>query len=121
AVAHTAVGNGARRISKRLDEVAAVSGVRGFELMRRVHLPLLKPTLIAGAMLVFVDVLKEMPLTLMTRPFGWDTLSVRIFELTAEGEWQKAALPSIVLLVTGIIPVALLNRSSAGGDAGSEG
>ena len=61
-----------------------------------------------GAMLVFVDVMKEMPITLMTRPFGWDTLAVRVFEMTAEGEWERAALPSLAIVVAGLLPVALL-------------
>ena len=81
--------------------------------MRKVHVPILKNGLYAAAMLVFVDVMKEMPITLMTRPFGWDTLAVKIFELTSEGEWQRAALPSIVLILAGLIPLILLNRRSA--------
>ena len=57
-------------------------------------------------------VIKEMPITLMTRPFGWDTLSVKIFELTSEGEWERAALPSIFLLVSGLLPIILLMRQT---------
>jgi iron(III) transport system permease protein len=53
-----------------------------------------------------------MPITLMMRPFGWDTLAVKIFELTSEGEWQRAALPSITLIFAGLIPLILLNRKS---------
>ena len=62
--------------------------------------------------LVFVDVMKEMPITLMTRPFGWDTLSVRIFEMTSEGEWEQAALPAVALVLTGLIPIAMLTRQA---------
>ena len=58
--------------------------------------------------LVLVDVIKEMPITLMTRPFGWDTLAVKIYELTSEGEWVRAALPGSYLVLAGIIPVILL-------------
>ena len=54
--------------------------------------------------------MKEMPITLMTRPFGWDTLSVKIFEFTSEGEWEKAALPAIILLMIGVIPVLFLSK-----------
>jgi len=61
---------------------------------------------------VFVDIMKEMPITLMTRPFGWDTLALRVFEMTSEGEWQRAALPAITLVLTGLIPVLLLMRAS---------
>ncbi len=51
-----------------------------------------------------------MPITLMTRPFGWDTLAVKIFELTSEGEWERAALPAVVLIAVGILPVFLLEK-----------
>jgi iron(III) transport system permease protein len=51
-----------------------------------------------------------MPATLMTRPFGWDTLSVRIFELTSEGQWEQAAIPALALVLAGLLPVMLLTR-----------
>ncbi|HLB02524.1 MAG TPA: iron ABC transporter permease, partial [Nitrospiria bacterium] len=63
-----------------------------------------------AATLVFVDVMKEMPITLMTRPFGWDTLSVRIFEMTSEGEWERAALPAVALVLAGLFPIMLLTK-----------
>ena len=53
-----------------------------------------------------------MPITLMTRPFGWDTLAVRIFEMTSEGEWERAALPSVALVLAGLIPIFLLIKQS---------
>jgi iron(III) transport system permease protein len=59
-----------------------------------------------------VDTMKEMPATLLMRPFGWDTLAVRIYEMTSEGEWERAALPAITLVFTGLIPVILLMRRS---------
>jgi iron(III) transport system permease protein len=84
----------------------------GFRLLYRVHLPMLRGGLATAAVLVFVDVLKEMPITLMTRPFGWDTLAVRIFELTSEGQWERAALPALVLVLAGVLPVIQLTRGS---------
>ena len=75
------------------------------------HLPLLKPAFAAAAALVFVDVMKEMPITLMMRPFGWDTLSVRVFELTSEGQWEQAALPSMAIVAVGLLPVWWLVRN----------
>ena len=61
--------------------------------------------------LVLIDVLKEMPITLMMRPFGWDTLAIRIFEMTSEGEWQRAALPAVILVLAGLLPVIILIRT----------
>ena len=67
----------------------------------------------SAALLVLVDVMKEMFATLMLRPFGWDTLAVRIFELTSEGYWERAALPALTLVLVGLVPIILLIRRSA--------
>ncbi len=68
--------------------------------------------LLTAILIVFVDVMKEMPITLMTRPFGWDTLAVRVFEMTSEGMWERAALPSLAIVLTGLLPVILLVKKS---------
>lgn len=99
-------------ISPSLDEAAALSGVKGIYLIKRVHLPLLRKGMLTAFILVMVDVIKEMPITLMTRPFGWDTLAVKIYELTSEGEWERAALPGLCLILASLIPVILLTRHS---------
>jgi len=99
-------------ISPSFDEAASIYGVKGFKLISSVHLPLLKKGMLTGLILVMVDVVKEMPITLMTRPFGWDTLAVKIYELTSEAEWERAALPALYLIGASIIPVILLIRQS---------
>jgi len=76
-------------------------------------LPMLSPGIISALVLVFVDVMKEMPATLLLRPFGWDTLAVRVYEMTSEGEWQWAALPALTLVMAGLIPVYMLMKRSA--------
>ncbi len=76
---------------------------------------MLRPGLLTALVLVFVDVMKEMPATLLLRPFGWDTLAVRIYELTSEGEWQRAALPALTLVAIGLLPVVQTVRHSARG------
>ena len=81
-------------------------------MLRRLYLPLLRPGLLTALLLVLVDVMKEMPATLLLRPFGWDTLAVRIYEMTSEGEWERAALPSVTLILAGLLPVILLVRRS---------
>ena len=110
AVGFNPVESSMQRITRSLDEAARTFGVTGVAMLRRVHLPMLRGGLFSAAALVFVDVMKEMPITLMTRPFGWDTLAVRIFEMTSEGEWERAALPSIALVAAGLLPIALLLR-----------
>jgi len=100
------------RITSSMDEAARNLGASPRQIVAQVHLPLLRGGIATAAVLVFVDIMKEMPITLMTRPFGWETLAIRIFEMTSEGEWQRAALPSIALVVAGLIPVLLLMRTS---------
>jgi iron(III) transport system permease protein len=100
------------RITPSIDEAARSFGVKGVKMLLRVHVPILKNGLLTAILLGFVDIMKEMPITLMTRPFGWDTLAVKIFELTSEGEWERAAIPAVVLVLCGLIPVILLVAKS---------
>ncbi len=94
-----------------LMQAAALLGEGRFARWRRVALPVLRPGLWAAALLVFVEAMKELPATLMLRPFGWDTLAVDIYTATSEGLWAQAALPSLMLVLVGLVPVAALMRS----------
>ena len=76
----------------------------------RVHLPLLRPSLISAALLVLVDVIKELPATLILRPFNFDTLAVEAFQLATTERLDGAALPSLVIVAVGLVPVVLLCR-----------
>ena len=116
AVAHAPIEAHLGRITRTIDDGARLLGANGAALVRRVHLPLLRTGLLTAAALVFVDVMKEMPITLMTRPFGWDTLAVRVFELASEGEWTRAALPALAIVLVGLLPVALLLRRAERAD-----
>ena len=100
------------RVTTNIDEASRLMGLRGIKLLYKVHLPMLRGGIFTALTLAFVDVMKEMPITLMTRPFGWDTLAVKIFELTSEGEWERAALPALTLLLSGLIPIVLLMRET---------
>lgn len=112
AVGHNPVESQMQRITRNFDEAARSLGAHGAGLIAKVHLPMLRTGLFTAAALVFVDVMKEMPITLMTRPFGWDTLAIRVFEMTSEGEWERAALPALALVLAGLIPVILLIRQT---------
>lgn len=113
AVASGPLDTALARIRPALPEAAHSLGHSGVSVFWRVYLPLLMSGLLSAGLLVFVDVLKEMPATLLMRPFGWDTLAVRIHSLTAEGNWPEAALPAITLVATGLLPVIVLIRRSA--------
>jgi iron(III) transport system permease protein len=110
AVGHNPIDSAMQRITFSIDEASMGLGLNGWSMLKRVHLPILKGGIFTAVTLVFVDVMKEMPITLMTRPFGWDTLAVRIFEMTSEGEWEQAALPAVALVLAGLIPIVLLTR-----------
>jgi iron(III) transport system permease protein len=75
-----------------------------------VHLPLIRGGLLTAVVLVFVETMKEMPATLLLRPFGLNTLAVEIWERTAESMWQEAAVPALTLVTVGLLPVVLLIR-----------
>lgn len=107
------VESGLQRVTRSIDEAAASLGVVGTELIRKVHVPLLRTSLATAATLVFVDVMKEMPITLITRPPGWDTLAVRVWEMTSEGEWERAALPAVAIVLVGLVPAAMLTHRGA--------
>jgi iron(III) transport system permease protein len=110
AVGFNPIDSAMQRLTRSVDEASRSLGISGLSMLRRVHLPILRGGMVTALTLIFVDVMKEMPITLMTRPFGWDTLAVRIFEMTSEGEWERAALPAVALVLAGLIPIAFLTR-----------
>lgn len=103
-------------IKPSLGEAARSLGMSEFVVWWRVYLPLTLPGIVTGLLAAFVEVAKEMPATLLLRPFGWDTLAVNIYELTSEGEWHRAAWPGLTLVFLGLIPVYLLIRRSRSRD-----
>jgi len=115
AVAHAPVEAGLARVRPSVVEAARSLGAGPARVLRQVYVPLLWPGLVTALVIVFVDVMKEMPATLILRPFGWDTLAVRIYQMTAEGQWERAALPALTLLMAGLIPVILLVKNSRTG------
>lgn len=110
-VAHTPIAQQLTRIRPSIDQSAHLQGYTGLRLLGRVHLPLIASTVAGATALVLIDIIKEMPITLMLRPSGFDTLSTRVFELTAEGEYVRAALPALTIVLAGLLPVSLLLRS----------
>jgi iron(III) transport system permease protein len=103
--------SGYSRIPKSLDESSRMLGASKFELLRTVHAPLLKRSVITAALLVFVDVMKELPATLVLRPFNSDTLAVVTYQLARDERLGEAALPALALVLVGLIPVIMLSRS----------
>ena len=115
AVALQAVQSGYARVPLSLDDSARMLGVSGLGLMRQVHWPLLRRSTAAAALLVFVDVMKELPATLVLRPFDSDTLAVVAYQLARDERLGEAALPSLALVLVGLLPVVLLSRTLRSG------
>jgi len=110
AVALTPIESGFERICGKLDETSRSLGSPPLRTLVKVDLPLLKGTLLAAGLLVFVDVLKELPLTLVLRPFNFDTLATRAFQLASDEQVAQSALPALLIITVGLIPVVVLNR-----------
>jgi iron(III) transport system permease protein len=112
AVSHQTVEASLVKVTPNMDMAARSLGAKPGRLLRRVHLPLIRTGLTSAAILVFVDVMKEMPATLLLRPFGYETLAIRVWQLTSESLWELAALPALTIVGAGILPVLVLTRSS---------
>ena len=111
AVALQSMQAGYARVPRSLDESARMLGAGGVEVAARVHWPLLRRASFAAALLVFVDVMKELPATIVLRPFNTDTLAVVANQLARDERLGEAALPSLALVLVGLVPVILLSRT----------
>lgn len=110
AVAYGPLEAGFAKIGSNLEDAARSLGSRPLEVFLRVHVPLLRPSLLSALLLVFVDVMKELPATMILRPFNFDTLAIEAFRLATTERLDGAALPSLFIVAAGLIPVVLLVR-----------
>lgn len=112
AVALKSVDSGLGSIHPNMDQAARSLGLSPSGVLKEVHLPIMKGSIITGLLIVFVDVMKELPATLVLRPFNFNTLAVRAYELASDERLADAALPSIAIVLVGLLPVILLSRVS---------
>ncbi len=110
-VALQSVEAGYTRVPASIDETARMLGVSRRRMFTRLHAPLLKRASLAALLLVFVDVMKELPATLVLRPFNSDTLAVVAYQLARDERLGEAALPSLAIVLVGLLPVMLLSRA----------
>lgn len=110
AVAYEPLENALQRMPKSLDHACASLAVSAWRRVYAVYLPLLKLPVLTATLLVFVELVKELPMTLMTRPFGYETLAIRVFEMANDGNWTAVALPSLCIIAVGLLPIYLLVR-----------
>ncbi|MEO1153851.1 MAG: iron ABC transporter permease [Pseudomonadota bacterium] len=113
AAALGAYEGGMAAVSPNIDAASRVLGRGVLGTLGRVHVPILRPSLLTAALIVFVDVMKELPATLIMRPFNYDTLAVQAFRLASDERLEGAAVPSLVIAAIGLLPVLLLCRQVA--------
>jgi iron(III) transport system permease protein len=116
AVATQSVVSGYARIGRNLDDAARLLGARPGEVVARIHRPLLSRSLLTAGALVFVDVMKELPATLIVRPFNFDTLAVRVYSFASDERLVQASTSALCIVAVGLIPVVLLSRGLRAGE-----
>ena len=109
------IETGLTRITPAMDGTAALLGAKPWEMIRRIHLPLLRRSVLTALLFVFVDVMKELPATLLLRPFNLDTLAVATYQLAADERLAELALPALSIVLVGLLPVILLTRAISKG------
>lgn len=105
------VESGLEKIKPSIDESARSLGSTPLQVLQRIHIPIMRSSLLTALLLVFVDVLKELPTTLILRPFNFNTLAVRTYELASDERLADAATPALAIVLIGLLPVILITRS----------
>lgn len=110
AVAYNPIEATSLKMGKSISEVSKMLGKGNLSTFFKIELPLLKPAILSGFILVFVDVMKELPLTLILKPYQINTLAVKAYEYASDEMVAEASLPSLFIVLTGVIPIIFLNR-----------
>ena len=110
ALPNSSIESGFRKINKNIDEAAQTLGARKNEVLRKIHIPMLKNSAIIALLLIGIEVIKELPATLILRPFNFDTLSVSAYIYASDERMIEAAAPSIGIVLISLIPILLLIR-----------
>ena len=110
AVGYGAMMSGIRRLPDNMMNASRVLGQGFGASLKRVVMPLLGSSMLAGGLLVFVDVMKELPITLLLRPFDFETLATYTYQYAKDEMLEEAALPALMVVIAGLIPVILMNR-----------
>ncbi len=120
AVAGNTIEASLSKVTFSMEGAARTLGHAPLATLRRVHVPVIRSSILTAGLLVFVDVMKELPATLIMRPFNFDTLAVKTFELASDERLQDAAAPALAIVGVGIIPVVLLSMAIARSRPGGE-
>lgn len=110
ALANSTIESGFQRISNSLDDISKTLNISGIKLMYKIHFPLLRTGLLTSTLLVGSEVIKELPATLILRPFNFETLAVSAYNYASEERMYEAAAPSIAIVIVGLLPIIILSR-----------
>ncbi len=110
-IAEGTISAGFEKIPNTLDQASLCYGKSRFDTFFKILLPLMRPAIATAALLVFIDVLKELSATLMLRPFGLETLSIYIHDLASRGRIEQAGLASLIIMLAGLIPIIILMKT----------
>ncbi len=110
ALANSSIESGYERITTSIDDAAKILGSTGWNMLSRVHSPLMKTSFLTAILLVMSEVVKELPATLILRPFNFETLAVSTYIYAAEERMFQAASPAIAIVVIGLIPIVFLSK-----------
>ena len=111
AVALGPIESGWQRLPVNLDAAARTLGASPFAMLTSVHFPLLRPAIGAAALLVFVDTMKELPATLLLRPFDFETLATHIYTFASQEQFEQSAIAALTVVTVGLIPLILMHRA----------
>jgi len=110
ALSNSTIESGFQRISNSLDDISKTLNISGIKLMYKIHFPLLRTGLLTSTLLVGSEVIKELPATLILRPFNFETLAVSAYNYASEERMYEAAAPSIAIVIVGLLPIIILSR-----------
>ncbi len=110
AVAFGSVESSMTKVTPTMDMAARSLGYTARETLMKFHLPLLRGGIVAALLLVFVDCMKELPATLILRPFNFDTLATYVYQYASDEQLERCALGALVIVLSGLIPIIILNR-----------
>ena len=113
ALGYRTVDSGLSRVTPSIEGVARTLGASPTRALLRVHLPLIRPSVITAVLLVFVDTMKELPLTLILRPFNFDTLATFVYQYASDELLEECALGALTIVAAGVLPVIVMSRTIA--------
>ena len=119
-ISFNATESGLSKIKNNIDLTAKSFGFSSFKILKNIHIPMMKTTVITSFILVFVDIVKELPATLILRPFNFDTLAIHIYELASSEQLSLIASPALMLIIIGLIPVIILIKKTVNNGSQNE-